>query len=112
MTAMIGEALRAGRPLVAYQALSHRVLRWFGGLWLIAILLGTPWLPDPFRMVAAWGQAILYGGALLGFLLDRAGLRVTILYYPWYALALTAAGMAGLYRLVTNLDRPFWEPRQ
>jgi cellulose synthase/poly-beta-1,6-N-acetylglucosamine synthase-like glycosyltransferase len=112
MTAMIREALQAGQPLVAYQALSHRVLRWFGGLWLLAILLGTPWLPDPFRMVAAWGQAILYGAALAGLLLDRLGVRVTILYYPYYALALTAAGMAGLYSLVTNVDRPWWEPRQ
>jgi cellulose synthase/poly-beta-1,6-N-acetylglucosamine synthase-like glycosyltransferase len=112
MLAMVRESVASGRWLVAYQAVSHRILRWFGSLWLFLILIGTPWLPEPFRMVAAGGQALLYGAAAAGFVLDRLGLRVTILYLPYYALALTAAGMAGLYNLVRDTDRPFWEPRQ
>lgn len=112
MAAMVRESIRAGRWLVAYQALSHRILRWFGSLWLLLILVGTPWIPAPFRMVAAWGQGLFYLAAALGFVLDRMGLRVTILYLPYYALALTGAGLAGLYNLVRDTDRPFWEPRQ
>ena len=112
MLAMVREALGAGRPLVAYQAICHRILRWFGTIWLLLILAGTPWLPVPFRDAAILGQGLLYGAALLGFLLDRLGIRVTILYLPYYALALTAAGMAGLTNLVLDTDRPFWEPRQ
>lgn len=112
MFAMVREAARSGRWLVAYQAVSHRILRWFGSLWLLFILIGTPWIPAPFRMVAAWGQGLFYGAAGLGFALDRMGLRVTILYLPYYALALTGAGLAGLFNLVRDTDRPFWEPRQ
>jgi cellulose synthase/poly-beta-1,6-N-acetylglucosamine synthase-like glycosyltransferase len=112
MLAMVREALARGRWMVAYQAVSHRILRWLGSFWLVLILLGTPGLPSPFRMVAVSGQGLLYGAALLGFLLDRLGRRVTILYLPYYALALTAAGLGGLFNLVRNTDRPWWEPRQ
>jgi cellulose synthase/poly-beta-1,6-N-acetylglucosamine synthase-like glycosyltransferase len=112
MAAMVREARASGRVLVAYQAVSHRILRWFGSLWLLLILSGTPWLPSPWRGLAAGGQALLYGAAALGFLLDRMGLRVTLLYLPYYALALTGAGAAGLYNLVRDTDRSWWEPRQ
>ena len=112
MIAMVREAIAAGRGFVAYQAVSHRILRWFGGVWLAAILLGTPWLPAPWNAVCGWGQGILYTAAAAGFLLDRLGVRVTILYLPYYALALTAAGTAGLFHYVRDTDRPWWEPRQ
>lgn len=112
MLAMIREALGHGRLLVAYQAVSHRILRWLGSLWLLLILIGTPWLPVPVRQIAGWGQGLFYVAACLGFALDRVGRRVTILYLPYYALALTGAGLAGLYNLIRDTDRPFWEPRQ
>lgn len=112
MLALCGEAAAARRPLVVYQCVSHRILRWFGGLWLALILIGTLGLPAPWRAAAAALQGLLYGAAAAGYLLDRLGRRVTILYFPFYALAITAAGMQGLASFILRTDRPWWEPRQ
>ena len=112
MLALCGEAAAARRPLVAYQCVSHRILRWLGGLWLALILIGTFGLPAPWFGAAAALQGLGYGAAAAGYLLDRTGRRVTILYFPFYALAITAAGIQGLRSFILCTDRPWWEPRQ
>ena len=112
MLALCREAASSGRPLVVYQCVSHRILRWFGGLWLLLILVGTSGLPAPYFQAAASAQGVLYGAAAVGWVLDRLGRRVTILYLPFYALAITAAGILGLVHYFRGTDRPWWEPRQ
>lgn len=112
MRLVIVEAVAAGRWLVVYQCLSHRILRWLGGPALILIAATTPWLPHPWRLPALAIQGVFYGAALSGWALDRLGVRFRPAYLAWYALALHAAGLLGLIRLVAGDDRPFWEPRQ
>jgi len=112
MGEVAAEALKRGRLLILYQCVSHRVLRWAGGACLIVLLLGTPFLPHPWAGVAATAQALLYAGAAAGYLASRSGLRLTLLYLPYYFLAISAAGLAGLGSLLLGRDTPYWEPRR
>lgn len=112
MLQMMGEALQRGRLLVLYECLSHRVLRWLGGLAILGILVSTPFLPPPLRTPAVMVQAVAYLIAAVGYVLDRAGFRLRPAYAVCYGIAIHAAGLAGLYNLVMRRDRPFWEPRQ
>lgn len=112
MRLVSGEAARAGRWLVLYQCLSHRVLRWLGGPALLLIAATTPWLPQPVRLPAIALQTAFYGLAAVGMLLDRIGLRIRVAYLAYYVLAIHLAGFQGLIRLARGSDRPSWEPRQ
>lgn len=112
MLRMMREALRQGRLLVAYQCLSHRVLRWAGGLALAGLLISGISLPPPWGSFLLFGQGLFYGAALLGFVMSRLGLRVVWLYMPYYFLVITAAGLRGLAMSVLLLDTPYWEPRR
>jgi hypothetical protein len=112
MARMSREALLAGKLLIVYQCLSHRVLRWVGGLALIGALVSTPFLSPMLRAVALALQAVVYVGAVSGYLLARAGKRYRPLYAMSYGVAIHAAGFAGLYNFVMRRDKPFWDPRQ
>jgi poly-beta-1,6-N-acetyl-D-glucosamine synthase len=112
MLAVTREAVTKGRPLIVYQCLCHRVLRWLGGPALIAMLLSTPFLPPPLRSGALAAQGALYMAALAGFLLSRLGVTIAPLYAVYYGIAIHAAGVTGLVNLLLRRDAPFWEPRQ
>ncbi len=112
MVEVAGDAARRGRLLLVYQCLSHRVARWLGGPALAGMLLGAPFLPHPWAVAALTGQALFYGAAALGFATSRLRLRLMPLYLPYYFLAITVAGLAGLASLAAGSDRPYWEPRQ
>jgi len=112
MLRMSREALSQGQLLVLYQCVSHRMLRWLGGPCLIALLLSTPFLAPSWRTLALATQGLFYGVALLGFLLDRIGWRVNMVYLPYYFLVITWAGLGGLLAFFSGSDRPHWEPRK
>ncbi|MFQ5877221.1 MAG: glycosyltransferase family 2 protein [Acidobacteriota bacterium] len=111
MLRLTREALAAGRPLVAYQCVSHRILRWLGGPALLGMMTITPWLPPPWREAALAGQGTLYLAAGIGFIASRLRAGPSWLYLPYYFLVITVAGVAGLVALARRTDRPYWEPR-
>jgi cellulose synthase/poly-beta-1,6-N-acetylglucosamine synthase-like glycosyltransferase len=112
MATVIGEAIPAGRWLVVYQCLSHRVLRWMGGPALVAMAVATPFLPGAIRLPAAALQIGFYGLAALGGLTGGLGRRLKPAYLAYYSVVIHLAGMAGLLRLFLRRDTPFWGPRQ
>jgi len=112
MVRMIREAVPAGRWLVVYQVLCHRILRWFGGPALIVAAVATPFLPAGIRTPAALVQMSFYLLAVLGGILRQAKVRPRPLYLAYYIVVIHLAGLTGLIQLVTRRDTPFWEPRQ
>jgi cellulose synthase/poly-beta-1,6-N-acetylglucosamine synthase-like glycosyltransferase len=106
------EAARRGRLLVLYQCLSHRMLRWLGGVFLAGLLVSSPSLPPPWAALALGAQGLLYGGALMGFLTRRRRRGSVLPYLPYYFLVITLAGLRGLAAHLVRSDRPYWEPRQ
>jgi cellulose synthase/poly-beta-1,6-N-acetylglucosamine synthase-like glycosyltransferase len=112
MIQMMREAVGARKPLILYQCISHRVLRWLGGPALVGMLVSTAFVPHPLRVAAVAVQGPVYLLAVLGWALTRAGLRFRPAYVAYYGIAIHAAGLAGLANFILGRDRPFWEPRQ
>ena len=51
---------------------SHKLLRLLLPFALLALLISSFWLPDPFRLVLLACQAVVYGLALLDFIVPRS----------------------------------------
>jgi hypothetical protein len=112
MTMLVGESLSAGRLLIAYQCISHRILRWCGAPALCGLLVSSFHLPAPWSSIIPAGQAIFYVTGLVGWLLSRVGMRFPPAYFAYYFLVIHLAGLLGLWSVLRRSDRPYWEPRQ
>jgi len=112
MLSLMAQGLGRGRVLIAYQCLSHRILRWVGCPALVALLLSAPFLPGPWSLFALAAQGAFYGIAILGFLASRFGRGGAPLYLPYYFTVINIAGFRGLARYVLGTDTPYWEPRK
>lgn len=108
----IGGAVRAARPLVLYECVSHRLLRWLGGPALLAVLCSTPWLAEGPRTAAVAAQALFYGMAVVGWLGSRLRLPTGPCYRVYYFVVINLAGMHGLWTFLTRSGSPVWEPRR
>jgi cellulose synthase/poly-beta-1,6-N-acetylglucosamine synthase-like glycosyltransferase len=83
--------------------LSHKLLRWLSGLWLIAGAVLLPFISIPLTLVALAGGAVLF----LGWK-RRAGWAT----FPVYFLLVHLAYLNGLWRALTGDRFVVWKPRE
>jgi len=76
-TMLFGRALGRGRLLLAFELLSHKLLRYLVPFYQIALLLsaGLLWNNALFYRIAFLLQVVFYLLAAIGFMLERAGSR-------------------------------------
>ncbi|MNX92155.1 Poly-beta-1,6-N-acetyl-D-glucosamine synthase [compost metagenome] len=97
--------------LVAFQYVSHRVLRWMVvpfALPLAFIANGVLAWHGQWRWLFAL-QLVFYGLALVGHFLQRKGIRWKLCYVPFYFTFLNVAALAGAWRYVRGRQPVTWE---
>jgi cellulose synthase/poly-beta-1,6-N-acetylglucosamine synthase-like glycosyltransferase len=101
-------------PKVAFQFVSHRVLRWsITPIALVAlvplniILMFTCWHWG--YTLAAILQLLFYLAAFLGYTLERVGHRIILLYVPYYFLFMNLNVFKGISYLMTHHSSGTWE---
>jgi cellulose synthase/poly-beta-1,6-N-acetylglucosamine synthase-like glycosyltransferase len=96
----------------AIQLISHKVLRYAVPLILAALLASTVLLDpfSPFYTIAMIGQAAFYGMALAGWLMERRGLRMTLLAMPLYFVLANLASVIAFYKFLSGERYARWEP--
>ena len=102
------------QPVVTFQLVSHRVLRWtitpFALIALIPlnillVILGAGWL---YVIILAL-QLLFYLAALAGYLLARAGKKNKLLYIPYYFLFMNVNVFRGIHYLFSHKSNGAWE---
>lgn len=102
------------RPILTFQYVSHRVLRWtltpilLPVVFMLAALLHT----NDSGMVYTglfFAQLVFYGLALLGLLLERRALKVKIAFIPYYFCVMNYAVLAGMFRYFKGGQSAVWE---
>jgi len=101
-------------PVVSFQYISHRVLRWTLSPLSLLLLLVTNimlviypggWLFYAFLLI----QVLGYAAAFIGYSLAERNIKISIFYIPFYFLFMNIAVYQGFYRYLTNTQSAAWE---
>ena len=101
-------------PIVAFQFVSHRVLRWsitpFCMLALIPLNIALAWMTQSivYWIILAL-QAVFYAAALGGWLKARQGRKSRLLNVPYYFLFMNINVFRGIAYLRTHSHSGTWE---
>ncbi len=103
--------LNPRRGRIAWQYISHRVLRWLVTPFLLPLIYGMSLMlcRQPFYRLAFWGQTGFYLAALVGYVWARRGTPPRLLYAIFYFCFTNLAALAGFWRYVTGRQPVAWE---
>ncbi|MBI0398569.1 glycosyltransferase family 2 protein [Cyclobacterium marinum] len=99
-------------PLLFFQYLSHRVLRWTitPFLLILIFLLNFFLLNEGFiYQLLMIGQVFFYAAAFVGYVLENRKLRIKVLFIPFYFCMMNYAVVAGLFRFLKGSQKSTWE---
>ena len=102
-------------PILTFQYISHRVLRWAITPWLmllvlilnIIICIQNPqlWL---YQFILL-GQILFYMASILGYLSESKKIKIKALFIPFYFSMMNYAAMAGAIRYFKGKQSAAWE---
>lgn len=101
-------------PLLTFQYISHRVLRWTVTpfLMILALVLNILIVMQSggviYQILLA-GQVVFYGLALAGWVLETQKIKVKALFVPYYFCMMNYAVMAGIRRYFKGSQSAAWE---
>lgn len=97
--------------LVAFQFVSHRVLRWVLVPFLLPVILVTNALlaAHPLYLGLLAAQVMFYGLAAFGFALEKQGRKWKPAYLPFFFTFLNYAALCGAWRYFTKTQAVTWE---
>jgi cellulose synthase/poly-beta-1,6-N-acetylglucosamine synthase-like glycosyltransferase len=100
-------------PLLSFQYISHRVLRWTitPFLLILSFVLNAilAYRGIVFYEVLLAAQILFYVSAIVGLILEKRELRVKVLFIPYYFCVMNYAVLAGILRFITKSQSAAWE---
>lgn len=104
-------------PILSFQYVSHRVLRWTITPFLLiltfiinALLAFQP--GETFYQVIFAGQVLFYVLSVLGFVMEKRKIRIKVLFIPYYFCVMNYAVLMGIIRYFTKKQSSMWEKAQ
>lgn len=101
-------------PVISFQFISHRILRWtICPLALITLLISNAlivwWQPTLFYQVILVLQAIFYALGITGWIYASRNIRLKAVYIPFYFLFMNLSVFIGFNRFIRNKQTVLWE---
>jgi cellulose synthase/poly-beta-1,6-N-acetylglucosamine synthase-like glycosyltransferase len=113
---LAGKLSIAKTPLLYFQYISHRVLRWtITPFLLIAMFFLNIWLGmdgNLFYQLLMVAQILFYTAALIGFVLENRRVRFKPVFVPYYFCIMNYAVLAGLRRYLSGNQKATWDKAQ
>lgn len=102
--------LKPFRPFLAFQCISHKLLRWFVGYILIVLFLSNIFLLlySPIYLVSFAIQLVFYILATIGLYMQRKGIKTRLFFIPYYFILVNFAAMVGVIRGITGRRLSKW----
>ena len=104
-------------PVLSFQYVSHRVLRWTVTpfLLILTLILNAVIAFEPgqtFYLVFLIAQVFFYLLAFLGFIMEKRQIRIKALFIPYYFCVMNYAVLMGIIRYFTKKQSAIWEKAQ
>ncbi|EPR71373.1 glycosyltransferase family 2 protein [Cyclobacterium qasimii] len=99
-------------PVLFFQYLSHRVLRWTITPFLLVLIFVVNFFllsQGVIYQLLMFSQLFFYAAALLGYFLESRKIRIKILFVPFYFCMMNYAVVAGLLRFMKGSQKSTWE---
>ncbi|CAN5559011.1 glycosyltransferase family 2 protein [soil metagenome] len=99
-------------PLLTFQYVSHRVLRWTLAPLVLFLLLPLNIImanQDLFYANALIVHLSFYAAASLGWIMENRSIRIKIFFVPYYFLVMNYAALAGYFRFMQGKQSAAWE---
>ncbi|MDT3404198.1 glycosyltransferase family 2 protein [Mucilaginibacter terrae] len=102
------------QPLLSFQYISHRVLRWtvVPFLMILSLILNAAIVAAGGGIIyqlLLLGQVAFYGASLAGWLLERREIKVKALFIPYYFCMMNYAVIRGIFRYMAGTQSAAWE---
>ncbi|WP_342646923.1 glycosyltransferase family 2 protein [Mucilaginibacter sp. CSA2-8R] len=103
------------QPLLSFQYISHRVLRWtvVPFLMILALILNAVIVLQGHAslvyQVLLATQVVFYTAALTGWLLERREIKVKALFIPYYFCMMNYAVIRGIFRYLAGTQSAAWD---
>ncbi len=100
------------QPLLFFQYLSHRVLRWtINPFLMVAAFVSNLFLAQdhPVFGLLLLLQALFYLFSFTGFLLEKQRLKVKLFFLPYYFCVMNYSVLMGLWRFLNGSQSAVWE---
>jgi biofilm PGA synthesis N-glycosyltransferase PgaC len=104
-------------PILSFQYVSHRVLRWTVTPFFLILAFITNFAVAfagkglVYELLFA-GQVLFYSLAIFGYIMEERQIRIKILFIPYYFCVMNYAVMAGIIRYFTTQQSSVWEKAQ
>lgn len=104
-------------PLLSFQYISHRVLRWTVTPFLLILMFVLNVLivlqtAAAFYVVILGAQAIFYLLAVAGMVMEKRQIRIKALFIPYYFCVMNYAVLMGIVRYFSKKQSAVWERAQ
>ena len=102
-------------PILSFQYLSHRILRWTITPFLMIFCFLLNWYlvlafeGDIKYLLVLFGQVLFYGFAMLGWIMQSRSIKVKIFFIPYYFCMMNYAVFAGIKRYLFSSQSVLWE---
>ncbi|GAA4095188.1 glycosyltransferase family 2 protein [Mucilaginibacter panaciglaebae] len=102
-------------PLLSFQYISHRVLRWtvVPFLMILVLILNIliVWRGNTgvIYQLILLGQIVFYGTSILGWVLMARQIKIKIFFIPYYFSMMNYAVVRGIFRYLTGNQSAVWE---
>ncbi|HKP31587.1 MAG TPA: glycosyltransferase family 2 protein, partial [Chitinophagaceae bacterium] len=101
-------------PVIAFQFISHRILRWtLCPLAIVTLFISNIILvamnAGPIYFVFLFLQFLFYGLAIVGWIFANRNIKIKVLYIPYYFLFMNVSVYFGFARFVKKNQSVLWE---
>jgi cellulose synthase/poly-beta-1,6-N-acetylglucosamine synthase-like glycosyltransferase len=108
---LLKESIKKFKPVLFFELISHKILRWLTGYFLIFIFLVNLFLlKNPFYLLLFILQLIFYSLAFLGYLTEKKGkVPNKLVNLIYYFCLVNLAAIIGVARGILGKQKPIWE---